>query len=388
MDADPSSSYLQSAPPEFNRRLGIQQRVLPAYRVDFFESLARACGGRLSVIAGYPQDHESIVVAEQLSGAGYVRAQNIHIGSVHQPYYLCWQRGLLNWLQEWQPDILVVEANPRYLSTRRAVSWMHRRQRPVIGWGLGAPSALLKPAGFMGFLRGFGRSVFYKMFDGMIAYSQRGAEEYRALGFPAQRVFVAPNAVVHRPVENSPARPHARVGRQRALFVGRLQWRKRVDNLLHACAGLVPALQPQLIIVGDGPARAELQQLARDIYPQAEFPGAVHGQALEQFFADADLFILPGTGGLAVPQAMGHGLPVIVAEGDGTQDDLVRPENGWRVPPNDLPALQNALREALSDLERLRKMGRESQRIVRDEFNIEAMVAGFLTAVTSITTLG
>jgi len=30
---------------------------------------------------------------------------------------------------------------------------------------------------------------------------------------------------------------------------------------------------------------------------------------------------------------MAYGLPVIVAEGDGTQSDLVRPENGWRIPP-------------------------------------------------------
>jgi glycosyltransferase involved in cell wall biosynthesis len=143
-------------------------------------------------------------------------------------------------------------------------------------------------------------------------------------------------------------------------------------------------LQPELTIVGDGPALPGLQQLARDIYPQVEFAGAVHGPALERYFSAADLFALPGTGGLAVQQAMGHGLPVIVAEGDGTQDDLVRPENGWQVPANDITALQNALREALSDIPRLRRMGSQSLRIVRDEFNIEAMVAGFVAALASI----
>ena len=42
-------------------------------------------------------------------------------------------------------------------------------------------------------------------------------------------------------------------------------------------------------------------------------------------FAGADLFVLPGTGGLAVQEAMSYALPVIVAKGDGTQEDLVRP---------------------------------------------------------------
>ena len=80
---------------------------------------------------------------------------------------------------------------------------------------------------------------------------------------------------------------------------------------------------------------------------------------LEPYFAEADLFVLPGTGGLAVQEAMAHGLPVIVAKGDGTQDDLVRDGNGWQIAPENQAALTEALREALSDMKRLRKMGEE-----------------------------
>jgi glycosyltransferase involved in cell wall biosynthesis len=164
------------------------------------------------------------------------------------------------------------------------------------------------------------------------------------------------------------------------LFVGRLQARKRVDLLLHACAALPEAAQPKLWIVGDGPALAELKALANRVYPQAEFLGAWHGAELEPFFS-ADLFVLPGTGGLAVQQAMAHGLPVIVAEGDGTQGDLVRPANGWLIPPDDLNALTNALHEALSDVSRLPIMGVESFRIVSQEVNLERMVDVFVSAV-------
>ena len=370
--------------PEFTGRLGIQQRVLPSYRVDFFDSLARACPGGLSVIAGQPQRDESIAVAAQLSRAHYAAARNLHIGYVNQPFYLCWQDGLLEWLENWQPDALVLEANPRYISSYQAARWMHRRGRAVIGWGLGAPGARQDQAGFANRLRSLGRKSFYRIFDGMIAYSQRGAAEYRALGFPSQRVFVAPNAALHRPDVDAP--PHRPPGDAplTVLFVGRLQERKRIDNLLRACARLESGLQPRLIIVGDGPDRARLESLAQEVYPQAEFAGSIYGPVLDRYFSDADLFVLPGTGGLAVQQAMGHGLPVIAAQGDGTQDDLVRPENGWRLPADDLQALQNALGEALSDIDRLQRMGRQSLRIVREEFNIETMVAGFLDAVSSI----
>ena len=94
--------------------------------------------------------------------------------------------------------------------------------------------------------------------------------------------------------------------------------------------------------------------------------------------------MLPGTGGLAVQQAMSFGLPVIVAQGDGTQDDLVRSENGWRVPPDNLTSLTDALRCALSDPPRLRRMGEASYRLVVEEVNIEKMVEVFMQAVLQV----
>jgi glycosyltransferase involved in cell wall biosynthesis len=102
---------------------------------------------------------------------------------------------------------------------------------------------------------------------------------------------------------------------------------------------------------------------------------------LQSYFAAADLFVLPGTGGLAIQEAMAFALPVIVAEGDGTQNDLVRPENGWLVPSDDLAALKEALHSALADVQRLRRKGAESYRIVADEINLERMVAIFVEAL-------
>jgi glycosyltransferase involved in cell wall biosynthesis len=201
------------------------------------------------------------------------------------------------------------------------------------------------------------------------------------LGFPAERIFVAPNAVSHRPDASSINRRSALVAPLNLLFVGRLQARKRIDLLLRACAALPGNLQPSLVIVGDGPERDALVQLAASIYPQTQFPGAVYAQDLEQYFKQADVFVLPGTGGLALQQAMAHALPVIAAEGDGTQEDLVRKENGWLVAPGDLGALTQTLHTALATPAKLSQMGMVSYQIVRDEVNLETMVAAFLNAI-------
>lgn len=354
-------------------RLAVQQRVLPRYRVPFFDLLASTCDGGMSLFSGLPRPEEGIATASRLQVAKYRRGRNIHL--LRGAFYLCYQTGLIEWLEDWNPDVLIVEANPRYLSTSPAVKWMHRRRRPVLGWGLGSPPA--------GGIRKRGRQSFIDQFDALIAYSQRGADEYAELGFPRDRIFIAYNSVSATPSSPRPQRPATWNLQPTILFVGRLQARKRIDLLLRACAGLQP--KPRLVIVGDGPEREALETLAREIYPSAEFAGARHGEQLAPYFAEADLFVLPGTGGLAVQEAMSYGLPVIVAQGDGTQDDLVRPGNGWQIPPGDFHALLAAMKDALSDAARLRRMGEESYRIVKEEINIERMVETFVRALNSLT---
>jgi glycosyltransferase involved in cell wall biosynthesis len=356
-------------------RVGIIQRVLPRYRAPFFDLLASQTNG-LSVFAGQPRPEEAIVSAEKLDRVKWQHARNVHLLS--GPLYLCYQRGATDWLREWDPHALIVEANPRYLSTPAAVRWMHAQDRPVLGWGLGARAA----GGLLAAWRTARRKRFLTQFDGLIAYSERGAAEYRAAGYPAERIFVAPNAVAPRPAK--PPRRKALSSQATLLYVGRLQARKQLDALIRACASLPAALQPRLVLVGDGPERSELEELARRVYPVTEFTGALFGADLDAQFDAADLFVLPGTGGLAVQQAMAHGLPVIVAEGDGSQADLVQPDNGWLLQRGDEAALRAALRAALQEPQRLGEMGLISFQRVQEAYNLENMVGAFVSALNAV----
>lgn len=365
----------------FPGRMAIQQRVLPVYRAPLMDVLATYCAGGLSVFAGDPLPDEGIAPAGKLLVANRVVGRNRHFSNPSTVLYQCYQEGLVDWLEDWQPDILIVEANPRYPNTRQAIDWIHARKRPVVGWGLGAPALHGPLAAWRKVLR----QRLLRSLDGAIAYSQRGAIEYQAAGIPTERVFVAPNAAAHRPTHPPPERSSAFLSRPVVLYVGRLQARKRIDLLIQACASLPGTLQPQLLIVGDGPARSDLEEIARQVYPETEFTGARFGEDLEPYFQRADLFVLPGTGGLAVQQAMAWALPVIVAEGDGTQDDLVRPENGWRIIPGDLGDLRRVLEQALSDPAALRKMGLASYQIVDREVNLEAMAQVFIRAARQLT---
>ena len=172
--------------------IGIQQRVLPVYRVPFFDKLAENYLGKVSVFYGLPRNHEMLETNAVPQIALHVRGRNLHLFSGQ--FYLCWQFGFMQWLQSWQPDVLIMEANPRYPSSRCAIRWMKAHHRKVIGWGLGSPTS----QGFLGKLRMNQRRKFIHQFDALITYSQQGAKEYSALGFPKGRIFVAPNAAARQ----------------------------------------------------------------------------------------------------------------------------------------------------------------------------------------------
>lgn len=116
-------------------KLGIVQRVLTPYRVPLFERLARASDYSVAVFAGQPMVSEPIKVAD-----GPVSFQNdaaVNRYWFGQKHMVVWQTNAVKWLSDFNPDVLVMEANPRLLSHWRVMYWMRRRGRPVLGWGLG-----------------------------------------------------------------------------------------------------------------------------------------------------------------------------------------------------------------------------------------------------------
>ena len=362
-------------------RVAIQQRVIPTYRVPFLEMLAQQESLTLGVFAGQARPQEMIAAATTINKADYHLTHNYHI--LRNKVYFCVQPQLLTWVKSFDPQVLIVEANPRYISTSAAIRWMKSQQRAVIGWGLGVPQHNGAGAEW----RNKARRRFLKQFDAIISYSRQGALEYQKNGIPPAKIFTAPNATEPKPLFPPPPRAdHFANGKAVVLFVGRLQARKKLDRLIKVLARLPQELQPTLCIVGDGAILNELKELARQIYPQTEFWGALYGQALAACYQRADLFVLPGTGGLAVQQAMAYALPVIVAEGDGTQSDLITKENGWQVAPDDEEQLYQVLLGALQDPARLRKMGCAAYKTVQTAVNIEKMVSVFSDAIKKVTT--
>ena len=150
---------------------GLMQRVCAGYRVPLFDLLADTLPGGLSLYAGDPRPDEMIDQTQKPQKAAYWHAQNQHLFS--GKFYLCVQSDVTKWLGQADPEALIMEANMRYPRNTDAARWMHRRNRPVIGWGLGTGGtggALLKQ--------------HLSKFDALITYSSAGKQSYVNAGFP------------------------------------------------------------------------------------------------------------------------------------------------------------------------------------------------------------
>jgi putative flippase GtrA len=140
-----------------------------------------------------------------------------------------------------------------------------------------------------------------------------------------------------------PREPVHRQGPITALYVGRIAAEKGLDRL----APLTLADNTRLLLVGDGPQRAELTEL----FPahSASFLGILHGDALADQYADADVFVFPSTTdtlGLVLLEALASGLPIVAADSPASRELLAQCPAARLFPPKEserLPALVTEL---------------------------------------------
>ena len=128
-----------------------------------------------------------------------------------------------------------------------------------------------------------------------------------------------------------------------------------------------------LMVVGDGPHLPALRAAAQG-RTDVLFAGSVI-EGVGPYFDAAEVYVLPGTGGLGINEAMAHSLPIISGYADGSADDLVRDgENGFRLREGSAAELAEKLGAVLDDPDRAARMGAVSRDWITSRFSFEAFI--------------
>lgn len=198
------------------------------------------------------------------------------------------------------------------------------------------------------------------------------------VGLPARKV-----EVVHYGLDDPPepwgAGSEPPAGGRLLVAVARLVEQKGLDVAVRALPDL-PA-DVRLAVLGEGPERARLEALARDLGASDRLllPGRVGD--VGAWLRQADVVVHPARWegfGLALLEAMLAGKPVVASSVSSIPEIVADGETGLLVEPDDAPALARALESLLGDAALAARLGEAGRARARSEFSVERMTSATL----------
>ena len=286
-----------------------------------------------------------------------------------------------------RPDVVVCEGASNFLNNISVFIYCKLFRKSMVQWGLGE-------------IRGKERGTVRKLLDpfiqpierranAIICYSTYGKEYFRSIGVADEKIFVAVNVVDTdkrlreiREYDLLNAGSIRKDNNFNIVFVGAMEPNKRIDVLLKTLSQLsLEYKNVRLHLIGDGAARQELEKLCRDleIEEQVHFHGSVPGP-LAPKLRSMDVFVMPGLGGLAISDALCHGVPVLCGIGDGCEGDLINGRNGKVLEDTEVSTLVKELRGLLESPSLVSEMKKEAEKTV-DYFNINSYINSISSAI-------
>lgn len=215
--------------------------------------------------------------------------------------------------------------------------------------------------------------------DAVVYPSRRGWEEARQRKYvPASRLFCIPNGIDLLPFENEPPRS-ARLGADSPVIctVARLSPEKNIGLLLEAAHLLKKRGRAfSLWIVGDGPQRVELENLAQqlDLSAQTRFWG--RQEQVAPILFQADIFALTswyeGGRAQAVMEAQAAGLPCVLSD-VGDNASMLDGGSGLLFPEGDARACADQLDALLLNPQERLELGANARGNAFKVYNLQSM---------------
>lgn len=194
------------------------------------------------------------------------------------------------------------------------------------------------------------------------------------LGIPRHRITILPNAVIGP--ERFITRDKPLSERTKILFLGRLQPRKGVHDLITALAHeRVRDLAWDAVLAGGGPDQKTYEKLTIDLglTDRISFPGWLDQASIRQLLSDANVLVLPSYAeemAMSVLEGMAFGLCVICTR-VGALGDVVQPNlSALVVPPGDPEELAATLAKCITDPALRLRLGAAARQTFLEHYNM------------------
>ena len=276
-------------------------------------------------------------------------------------------------------DVVHVQLFPAQLWAAAAFAWRRRQPRLITTeqntWNYRRNHWWLRPLDVW----------MYRQYEVIACNSVATAEELkRWCPATASKLRIVDNGISLEGFETAtPADLEGQVvpGLTRLAFVARMHPQKDHATLLRAAAQLPSA---QLVLVGEGSLRPQLEQMARDLHINERVAFLGHRTDVAQVLKACDIYVHSTNSdgfGIAAGEAMAAGLPVVVSDVPGLAE--VVEGAGIVFPKGDDEALARELRMLIASPDRRRQMSRASSERAR-HFSIDRIVDEYIDLYQSV----
>jgi glycogen synthase len=229
-----------------------------------------------------------------------------------------------------------------------------------------------------------------RLADALVTHSYAHRRTMAAeLGMEESRISVVPLGV---PVFSEFRRAEPLPGEQKVVFLGRLEKRKGVVDLLNAVPRVLAEMpNTRFVLIGPDRPHAPGERLHQAYFREefdprvverVTFAGALNDEAVTEHLQTADVFVAPSlyeSFGLIFIEAMRWGTPVIGTKVGGIPEIVSDMETGLLVDPGSPQGLSEGIIALLKDPERRRALGDAGRRHVEAHFSVDKMAANALT---------
>lgn len=372
------------------RKITLVLPVLPHYRIDLLNALHKELslqGCALTVITGTNAGKKKEV--KESHDVNFPLVRNQTIGKYIFKFEIDWQKGLLRSIFKSDPDAVIVLYHAGKINHNIMLLLLQLRGIPYILWGSGSGDRRDDIGFAKRKLKALFKYLFIKRSWRYLCYSTLFQKQLIDQGYPKENTFVAQNTLNVEEIYNDDtldltARNY---DYPRFLFVGVIFSKKRLESAIEVCARLMSnAVKFRFDIVGSGNHTIKLEEMVNELSLQNHvfFHGAQYGKDLERLFVEANVFLLSGTGGLAINEAMAYSLPVITTPGDGTAYDLIEEEeNGFLLDFNyTIEELESKMSYFATISEaKFKSMGENSRKIVENTASMGNMVSQIMKSL-------
>ena len=311
-----------------------------------------------------------------------------------------WNRFGLNWPAFLKLRRIVREAESPVVVAHGSATLKYAAMLKIIG---PRPKVIYRCIGVPSFWAGnrFKRMVnglLFRTVDAVVCVSEASRADFlKTYGLPDSVVSFIPNGVNIDEFYSRQTDSLGNLGRSALnlpkdvpvlVTIGNISHEKNQAELIHVASDLsCSGMDVYLVIIGDGPLRSELEQLARQlkIADHIRFAGLLDD--VRPVLAAADVFVLSSkTEGMpgAVIEAGLSGVPTIAYDVGGISEVIDNGETGILVTPGDRKAFAKSVASVLDDRLLLNRTGQTAAVRFREKFDLAKIVDQYDTLLRSL----